>query len=116
MADKDKVEQVTFEVRRTLADAYTFVSGQQAVRSFSALTPEELFDQQIERIAGKDTDARPNELHRIDAIETALQRALSQVKALPADAFKQPDESTDVNSPPDAEDPIARQKRLTGQT
>lgn len=112
----DKIEQVTFEVRRTMADAYAFVSGQQAVRSFSALTPEELFDQQIERIEGKDTDARPNELRRIDAIEASLQRALSQVKALPADAFKTPDEATDVNTPPDEEDPIARQKRLTGQS
>lgn len=113
MASK-KTEQVNFEIRRDLADAYSFVAGQQAVRSFNALTVEELMDAQIERIEGADTDARPNELHRIDAIETQLLQATERVKALPPEAFEDPDETNDVNTTDD-EDPAARQKRITGQ-
>lgn len=104
MASKDKIEQVNFEVRRDLANATAFVAGQQAVYSFAALTPEELLDQQIERIEGKDTQARPNEVHRLDGIESSLLRSIQRIRDLPPEAFQDPDASTDVNTPTDQGD------------
>jgi hypothetical protein len=97
----DKTEQVNFEVRRDLGNALAFISGQQALSSFAAVTPEELLDQQIERIQGKDSPSRPNELHRLEALENNLLRSVERIRSLPPEAFRDPDSNTDVNSPID---------------
>lgn len=96
-ADK-KTETLNLETRRDLANAHAFLLGQQSVQSFAALTPEELYDQQIERIEGKDTDTRPNELHRLDQLESSLLKTVEKVKALPPEVFVEPNETTDVNT------------------
>ncbi len=96
--DDKKTEVVNLDIRRDLSDAFAFVQGQQNVQSFAALTPEELYDQQIERIEGADTDTRPNELHRIDKLENSILKTVEKVKALPPEAFIDPDETTDVNT------------------
>ena len=96
-ADK-KTETLNLDVRRDLSDAYAYVTGQQSVQSFAALTPEELYDQQIERIEGKDTETRPNELHRIDKLENSILKTVEKIKALPPEVFVEPDETTDVNT------------------
>ncbi len=98
-ADK-KSEEMNLEIRRSLASAYGFVQGQQSVQSFAALTLEELYDQQIERIEGADSENRPNELHRVDKLEQDLLRAVEKIKSLPANAFIEHNESTDVNTDP----------------
>jgi hypothetical protein len=101
MADDKKQEALNFEVRRSLNDAYSFVLGQQNVETFAALTPEECFDQEIERISGADTSTRPNELHRIDRLENGLLDTIAKVKALPPEVFLEPNETTDVNTSPE---------------
>lgn len=92
-------QQQNLNLRQALSDAYSFVESQKSVQSFSALTFEDLVDQQIELISGAGTTLRPNMLDRITAIQTNLTNAIAQIKALPASAFAQPDANNDANTP-----------------
>lgn len=98
-ADKQTQER-NIQLRTALANAYSFVESAKAGQSFSALTFEDLLDQQIEQISGKGTDVRPNKLDRLTAIESDVKSAVDQIKKLPDDAFARPDSNTDVNTPP----------------
>lgn len=95
--NQSATQEAVYAVRQSLSDAYAFVSGQQATKSFAALTFEELCQNQIDRIQGPDTDARPNALHRVQAVANNLTSAITQINALPADAFNVP--TDDANTP-----------------
>lgn len=101
-ADK-KGQELSFELRRALGNAYAFVKGRESVQSFSAFTFEDAMDQQIERIEGKGTELRPNELDRITKIENEILQAVNKIKELPPEAFIEPDVENDVNTPPEVE-------------
>jgi hypothetical protein len=88
------------ELRKALNDAYAAVEGSKAVQSFNALTFEDLADQQIQRIAGADSQNRPNDLNRVQQILNNVVSAATKIKSMPADAFADQDESRDVNTPP----------------
>lgn len=92
-------QEQNLELRRAINDAYAFVEGQKLVQSFSAVTFEELLDQQIERIEGKGTVRKLNELERIDRIEQDVISAVEKIKKLPDDAFKKTSEENGVNTP-----------------
>lgn len=92
-------QEQNLELRRAINDAYAFVEGQKLVQSFSAVTFEELLDQQIERIEGASSTKRPNELDRIDKIEQDVIAAVDKIKKLPDDAFKKTPEENGVNTP-----------------
>jgi hypothetical protein len=92
-------QQQNLDLRKALSDAYSFVESQKSVQSFSALTFEDCVDQQIELISGAGTSLRPNMLDRITAIQTNLTNAIAKIKALPANAFAQPDPTNDANTP-----------------
>lgn len=101
--DKKEQEQ-SLELRRSIADAYAFVEGQKSVQSFSALTFEDLVDQQIERIEGKGTALRPNMLDRVNALEANVKQAVDKIKSLSATAFAKPDPQNDANTAPEGEE------------
>jgi hypothetical protein len=98
--DDAKAQQQNLEIREHLNDAYAALEGTKAVQSFSAFTFEDALDAQIERIEGSDTTLRPNELHRVNRIETRLLDAVTKIKALPPDAFVEPNRDRDVNTKP----------------
>lgn len=100
-AEDDKRQQQADEYREVIANAYTYVEAQKSVQSFAALTPEDLMDRFIERIEGKDTQARPNVLNRIAKIKRDVEATAAKVKALPESAFRRPSSATDVNTPKD---------------
>ena len=97
-------ENLSLELRRSVANAYAFVKGREAEQSFASFTFEDALDAQIERIEGDDTDVRPNELHRIDKIENDLLTAVAKIKSLPAEFFNESDPTTNVNTPPEGTD------------
>jgi hypothetical protein len=99
-ADDDPRQKQADDYREVVANAYAYVEGQKSAQSFSALTPEDLMDRFIERISGKDTQARPNVLNRIARIKNELTATIAKVKALPDDAFRRRDDETDVNTSP----------------
>jgi hypothetical protein len=104
MADEDNEssqrQQQNIELRRALNDAYAFVEGQKATQSFTAITFEDLMDQQIERLEGKSTISKPNEIDRINKVENALVAAVEKIKKMPDDAFKKTSEENNVNTKP----------------
>jgi hypothetical protein len=97
--DDPQLQSQNLTLRTALNDAYAAVNGNKAVQSFSALTFEDLADQQIQRISGTDTQTRPNELHRVQNILTNLTQAVAQIKALPPESFADQDPNRDVNTP-----------------
>jgi hypothetical protein len=98
--DNANLQSQNLLIREHLNNAYAAVEGQKAVQSFSAFTFEDALDQQIERIAGASTDTRPNELDRVSRVESDVVAAVAQVKALPPNAFVEPDDERDVNTKP----------------
>lgn len=95
----DEVQSMNLELRTALNDAYAAVEGAKAVQTFSAITYEDLVDQQIERISGASTQARPNELERVDRVVNNVVAAVAKIKSLPDDAFAKKDDKKDVNTP-----------------
>lgn len=87
------------DLRRVINNAVGAVQGQQTTESFYAVTYEELADQQIARISGPGTTARPNELERVDKIEQEMMALVQQVMNIPPEKFLESDPSQDVNTP-----------------
>ncbi len=56
-------------------------------------------DQQIERIEGASSLAKPNEIDRITRTEAALVAAVENIKKMPDDAFKKVSDEKNVNTP-----------------
>jgi hypothetical protein len=103
---EDAKEELADQLRRSVANAYAFVKGQEMTESFSALTFEELLDKQIERIEGPGTDIRPNVLDRIRKVKADLIAAVVSIKSQPDDFFKQPDATKDAVTAPEPVDPL----------
>ena len=95
----DKLQEQNLELRKAINDAYAFVEGQKLVQSFSAITFEDLMDQQIERLSGATTTTRPNALVRIQKIVSGLEAAVAKIKSLPDDAFSKKKDNGNVNTP-----------------
>lgn len=87
------------DLRQVLSNAVGSVQGQQVANSFFAVTYEELADQQIERISGKSTTTRPNELERVAKIKQDVLALVAQVRNIPPENFLDSNEATDVNTP-----------------
>ncbi len=92
---------LNLELRRVLNQSIGAVLGRQATESFYALTYEELADQQIERIEGNGSSTRPNELERVNKIESDLLSAVEQIRNIPPENFLLADPTRDVNTPID---------------
>lgn len=95
---------LNFELRRVLNQSIGAVLGRQTTESFYSLTYEELADAQIERIEGQGTSTRPNELERVNKIESDLLNAVAQIRSIPPENFLLSDPSRDVNTPADQAD------------
>jgi hypothetical protein len=97
--DNPQQQQQNLNLRQALSDAYAAVESDKLTQSFSAVTFEDLANQQIQAISGPDTPTRPNELNQVKNILTNLTQAVQQIQAMPANAFEEPDSTRDVNSP-----------------
>lgn len=97
--DDAKLQSQNLELRTALNDAYSAVEGAKSVQSFSALTFEDLADQQIQRISGPDTLARPNELNRVQRVLNNVLQSVAKIKALPPESFAKQNAKRDVNTP-----------------
>lgn len=97
--DDPKLQSQNLKLRTAISDAYAAVEGYKSVQTFNAITFEDLADQQIERISGKDSQSRPNELNRVKRVVENLKQAVAQIKTLPPEAFADADKDRDVNTP-----------------
>lgn len=87
------------ELRRVINQSLGAVLGRQSTESIFALTYEELVDAQIERIEGKGTDVRPNELERVNKVESDLLNVVEKIRSMPPESFLMSDSTRDVNTP-----------------
>lgn len=98
--EDDKAQSQNLEIREGLNNAYAALDGQRATATFATYSIENALDEQIERIEGADTPLRPNEIHRVDRIEANVLAAVAKIKAMPDNAFREPDNNRDVNTKP----------------
>lgn len=96
--EEKNLQQFNLNQRRAINNAYAALEGQKNVNSFAAFTFEDAMDLQIERIEGKGSKLRPNELERVDSIEQEMIKAVAELKDVPPEQFLQPDEDRDVNT------------------
>jgi hypothetical protein len=99
MAEEEGGQAKEIRLRRAVGNAYGQLVGGQNVQSFMSFTLEDALDLQIEQIEGEGTDVRPNLLNRLTLVEQEVVKAVEEIKALPANAFRRADESRDVNTP-----------------
>lgn len=92
-------QSATQEYREPLQAAYSFVEGQKVAQAFAARTPEDCYDDFIERVAGPGRGARLNVLEKIARIKADVLAAVERVKALPPEAFRDPKPDEDANTP-----------------
>ena len=97
--DDPQKQQQNLELREALNDAYAAVESSKTTQSFSALTFEELADQQIRRISGGGVQSRPDALTRVQKVLNNLTQSVTKIKALPPEAFQESDDARDVNTP-----------------
>lgn len=90
--------------REALSNAYAALVGQQNIQGWTAFTVEEALDAQIERIEGKSTSKRPNELERVDRIEQETLAAIAALRDTPPEQFIESSSDQDVNTPREADD------------
>lgn len=98
-SDDQTTQDQNLDLREALNDAYAFVEGQKVTQSFAAITFEELLDQQIERLVGASTDAKPNAFDLITRIKNNVVQAVAKIKSMPPSAFVTNDPMTNVNTP-----------------
>lgn len=103
---QDGGEDLSSQLRRSVASAYAFVQGQETAESFSAVTFEELLDRQIERIEGPGTDIRPNILDRIRKVKEEVLSAVEEIKRQPDDFFTKTTAQNSAVSPVEPTDPL----------
>ena len=96
--EESKLQQFNLNERRALNNAYAALEGQRTVMTFQAFTFEDAVDLQIERIEGKGSRLRPNELERVDRIEQELLKAVAALKEVPPEEFLDADPDRDVNT------------------
>jgi hypothetical protein len=96
--EESKLQQFNLNERRALNNAYAVLEGQRTVMTFQAFTFEDAVDLQIERIEGKGSRLRPNELERVDRIEQELLKAVAALKEVPTEEFLDADPDRDVNT------------------
>lgn len=91
-------QERNLDVRKALNDAYAFVEGMKTSQSFSAFTVEEAHDLFTERVEGKGTVLRPNEIDRIDRTIQRIKSVVAEVKTLPPEAFQLRNSEDNVNT------------------
>jgi len=106
MGEKEdqKADDLSFELRQNINNAYAFLEGAKSTQTFAMVTFEDLMDQQIERLVGKDSESRPNPYNRISKVERSLKTTIEQIKKIPPEAFKLRDARDSVNTSPEGDD------------
>lgn len=92
-------QQDQMKMREALGDAYAALVAQQNTQSFVAFTFEEAAANQLDRLTGPSTRLRPNEVDRVTRIRDNLTTAIAAIKKIPPEAFLEPNEGRDVNTP-----------------
>lgn len=86
--------QATDDLRRKLAEGFTFVRSREVASYIASITMEESIAQAIIDIEDDRSDIRPGRLSRINILKESVLGAVDQAMAMPPDAFEHPDQGS----------------------
>ncbi len=98
LLEQDKQESDVERQRYALSNAYGALRGREHAESLAAFTLEEAIDAHIERIEGAGSQTHPNQLDRIERVRSDLLAAVSAVRSVSPDKFKDVDSGYAVNT------------------
>lgn len=75
------------DIRKTLAEGFSYVRSREVTRSISAITFEELLSRAVINIEEDVSDIRPSRLTLVRTLKQSVLDAVDQALALPAHAF-----------------------------
>jgi hypothetical protein len=97
--EQDQRDALFLRQRQAINNAYGSLQGRQLSQTLAAYTFEEAVDAQIERIEGKSTQIRPNQLDYVENIRNQLVKAVDELKQVPPEKFINVSESdSNVNT------------------
>ena len=103
----DQKQDLSDQLRESVATAYAFVQGQATTESFSTITFEEVLQKQIDTLEkGSGSDLRPSIQDRIKKVKEDLIAAVTNIKKQPDDFFKRHDDKEDAVTEPESVDPL----------
>lgn len=79
--DVDRRLAARTDVFRALANAYSFVHGQEAIRALAARTFGEILQDRINEIRGPHPMDLPSRLEELDAVKAAFDQVIEQLAA-----------------------------------
>jgi hypothetical protein len=82
------------DLRRKLADGFSFVRSREITESVASITMEESIAQAIIEIEDDRSDIRPGRLNRIKNLKESVLGAVDQALKMPPDAFDHPDQGS----------------------
>ena len=86
--------QAIDDLRRRIAEGFSFVRSQEVSTSVASITMEECIAQAIVDIEDDRSDIRPGRLSRIRSLKESVLGAVDQALAMPADTFENPDQGS----------------------
>ena len=101
MPNRTEAEAARDTLRRyrlVVANTVGFVRSQEVMRSFTALSLEELIDRRIERIEAPQSGGKPGALARLQSVKTEFEAALEGIRNTPPESFRAPDPDRDANT------------------
>jgi len=82
------------DIRRKIADGFSFVRSREVATSVAAVTMEECIAQAIIDIEEDRSDIRPGRLNKIKALKESVLGAIDQALQMSPDAFKHEDQGS----------------------
>ena len=82
------------DIRRKIADGFSFVRSREVAASVAAVTMEECIAQAIIDIEEDKSDIRPGRLNRIKALKEGVLGAIDQALQMPPDTFEHEDQGS----------------------
>lgn len=94
----EEAQNRTVSLRHTVAQAYAFVKGSEAIESFSSYTYEEALQQQVDRLEGKG-DVLMAATAQISQIQEDLSKVCDYLAEAPQTIEEALEETENVNTP-----------------
>lgn len=85
--DTDRNQEAVDNIRRTLAEGFSFVRGIEVRDGIAAMTYSEMLARAVTEIEEDDTDIRPSKLNAIRSMKQRVLDAVEQARQLPEEMF-----------------------------
>lgn len=94
----DQNDKTLRKYRRGIAAAIEFVRSREKTEGYTSIGLEELIDQQIEVLQGRQDIEKPSYKTRLEKLREDTEASIAGLKQTDPDAFRTPDPDQDVNT------------------